>query len=46
MRPNESATGTAAESGWVPGANFIIVKNVGALTAEFEGMLVTVVEGV
>ncbi len=28
------------------GANFIIVKNVGTLTAEFEGMLLTVVEGV
>ncbi len=37
---NESVTGTAAESGWAPGANFLIVKNTGAVTAEFEGMMV------
>lgn len=44
--PNESATGTAAESGWAPGANFLIVKNTGAVTAEFEGMVVeAMVEG-
>jgi hypothetical protein len=43
VRPNESATGTAAESGWLPGANFVIVKNMGGITADFEGLLVTAV---
>lgn len=43
---SESVSGTAAESGWVPGANFLIVKNMGAVTAEFEGVVVqAVVEG-
>ncbi|MCC6726097.1 MAG: hypothetical protein IT258_16440 [Saprospiraceae bacterium] len=41
VRPNESLTGTAAESGWSSGANFIMVKNMGGITAEFEGLLVT-----
>lgn len=41
--PNESAEGTAAESGWAPGTNYIIVKNPGSVTAEYELM---VVEGV
>jgi len=27
-----------------PGANFVIVNNLGTLTADFEGMLVTVTE--
>lgn len=45
VQPNESATGTAAESGWAPNANFVIVKNLGTITAEFEGILVTMVEG-
>ena len=37
--PNESASGTVAESGWAPGTNFIIVKNIGTVTAEFEGFV-------
>ena len=41
--PTESAEGTAAESGWAPGANYIIVKNVGTVTAEFD---LTVTEAV
>ncbi len=34
--PNESAEGTAAESGWAPGCLFLIVKNMGTVTAEFD----------
>lgn len=41
--PNELAEGTAAESGWAPGTIFIIIKNTGTVTAEFD---LTVVEAV
>ncbi len=41
--PNESSEGSAAESGWAPGTNYIIVKNLGQLTNEFEVMVVEAV---
>lgn len=41
--PNESTEGTAAESGWAPGTKYIIVKNPGTVTAEFELMVVEAV---
>lgn len=34
--PNESLEGTAAEAGWAPDTHYLIVKNLGTLTAEFE----------
>lgn len=34
--PEEVAEGTAAESGWAPGTIFLIVKNTGTVTADFE----------
>lgn len=34
--PDESVETTAAEAGWAPGMNFIVVKNMGEVSAEFE----------
>lgn len=42
--PNESVDTTAAEAGWAPGAKYIIVKNMGTVTAEFEGAVTEAVE--
>ena len=42
--PNESAESTAAEAGWAPGTGFIIVKNTGLVTADFEMTVVEAVE--
>lgn len=36
VQPEEVAEGTAAESGWAPGTIFLIVKNTGTVTADFE----------
>ena len=36
VSPMETVQATAAESGWAPGAKFVIVKNTGTVTAEFE----------
>ncbi|MBI1227156.1 MAG: hypothetical protein GC192_18135 [Bacteroidetes bacterium] len=41
----QSAQTNAAESGWTPGANFIIIKNMGTVTAEYELMVTEAVEG-
>lgn len=41
--PNENSEGTAAESGWAPGTNYIIVKNLGQLTNDFEVMVMEAV---
>ncbi|MBI1223736.1 MAG: hypothetical protein GC192_00750 [Bacteroidetes bacterium] len=41
---NESVNGTAAEAGWAPGTIFLIVKNMGSVTAEFDGMVIEAVE--
>lgn len=42
---NESVSGTAAEAGWAPGTIFLIVKNTGTVTAEFDGMVIEANEG-
>ncbi len=34
--PMDSALTNAAEAGWAPGASYIIVKNTGTITAEFD----------
>jgi hypothetical protein len=40
---NESLDTTAAEVGWAPGMRYLIVKNPGTVTAEFELMVVEAV---
>ncbi|MBI1224381.1 MAG: hypothetical protein GC192_04010 [Bacteroidetes bacterium] len=40
----QSVQVNAAESGWAPGAKFIIVKNLGTVTAEFELRVVEAIE--
>jgi hypothetical protein len=35
----------AAEAGWAPGTKFIIVKNIGTVTAEFELQVTEAIEG-
>ena len=42
--PQEMAEGTAAESGWAPGTIFLIVKNTGTVTADFELRVAKVTE--
>lgn len=42
--PEEMAEGTAAESGWAPGTIFLIVKNTGTVTADFELRVAKVTE--
>ena len=41
----ETVQSSAAESGWAPGAKFVIIKNVGDVTAEFELSVTEAVEG-
>lgn len=36
VQPNESIETSAAEAGWAPGMNFILVKNLGTMSAEFD----------
>ncbi len=43
--PNETGEGTVAEAGWSPGDTYLIVKNTGTVTAEFEVQLMEAVEG-
>lgn len=43
--PSETAQGTAADAGWAPGAKYLIVKNLGTVTAEFEVQVTEAVEG-
>ncbi|MBK9013159.1 MAG: hypothetical protein IPM82_03195 [Saprospiraceae bacterium] len=45
MLAMQTAQTNAAESGWAPGAKFIIVKNLGTVTAEFELAVTEAVEG-
>jgi hypothetical protein len=41
--PNETVEGLAADSGWAPGAKYIIVKNPGTVAVEYDLMVVEAV---
>lgn len=36
VQPDETIETTAAEAGWAPGMNFIVVKNLGTMAAEYD----------
>jgi hypothetical protein len=44
VQPDESVETTAAEAGWAPGMNFVVVKNLGDVSAEFELNVVAALE--
>lgn len=41
----QSVEANAADSGWAPGAKYIIVKNLGSVTVEFELQVTEAIEG-
>ncbi|MCC6727305.1 MAG: hypothetical protein IT258_22560 [Saprospiraceae bacterium] len=47
VQPSETIETTAAEAGWAPGMGFLVVKNMGTMSAEFDLsiMAATVPEG-
>lgn len=44
VQPDENVETTAAEAGWAPGMNFVVVKNLGDVSAEFELNVVAALE--
>lgn len=44
VQPNETIETTAAEAGWAPGMGFLVVKNMGTMSAEFDLSIVAATE--
>ncbi len=45
VQPDESIETTAAEAGWAPGMGFLVVKNIGTMSAEFDLSVMAATEG-